>query len=1150
MKLFFTVSSSASGRRGARLARAFAAGLLCLLTSAAYAQLSVINLSPARNARSAPRTTDVSATFSQPLSNNASTLGALKVFSAQAGGLKAGTASVSSNTLNFNPNADFKAGETVFATVTSAAQSSGGAPVAPHVFQFTTATAPAPGLFSGGSNISLTNPDALVTGDIDADGDLDLIIRPFESSTLAVRLNDGKGTFSNGINVPVGFSIHTLKLGDVDNDGDLDLFTITATKGVSIHRNDGTGNFNTVPEVLVGVAGKYPIGQALGDLDADGDLDLLIASQSDFVSVCLNDGNGTFAITQDVATLTGADGITLGDLDGDGDLDLVTSPDGFGFPAVSVRFNDGQGRFSGTLNVPSKGLPYNVVLGDVDGDGDLDLVIANERSSRDGGYVDNSVSIRLNNGSGAFNESKEVPLEAIITEVQLSDIDGDSDLDMAIANSFSTTLVRVNDGNGNFSGTQVLPIASTRAVAFGDVDGDNDLDLLIASSGTGSAVNVRLNQAPPSPVLTNVSPNTAPVGGRVVITGNNFLTTSSITFNGIAADSFQIVLNTQLIAFVPVGATSGPLVVTSTSGPSNELPFTVGPTPTVVSTSPKANALAVPRTSPIELTFDRELVSTPATLTSLRVSGNQSRGFDLATVSGNKLSSNRSGTYKPGETVFVTLSANPTSNSSQVFWKPYVFQFTAATAPATGMFSGGSDPAVLGNPQSVAIGDLDRDGDLDLAVVDNPASSSLMGSASVRINNGAGVFTTVGYVSVGRGPYQIVLADTNFDGLQDIFTANSSHDPGATGTVSVRRSLGFGNYYVADQEVPVGTNPHGLALGDLNGDGELDIVAANYTAGTSTATSTVSVRLKGRPYFATTGQEVVVGSRPLNVVLGDLDSDGDLDLVTSSSNGTTASVRFNDGLGTFSGNLEVSVGFNPHQVVLGDVDGDGDLDLLTANYYDYTNPRNDYTSSVVAVRLNDGKGAFSGTQQVSVGQGANSLALGDADGDGDLDLFATNELTNSISVRLNNGAGIFSGTQQVAVGNTPTSIALGDLDGDGTLDLATANYGGSTASVRLNQALGSAKVLANAPARLVEQVELYPNPAHTSAWLQLPTVLSKQGVQVNVLNALGQTVLSRQFGASEAANTPELPLGTLAAGLYTVQLRTGEGLITKRLAVK
>jgi hypothetical protein len=531
----------------------------------------------------------------------------------------------------------------------------------------------------------------------------------------------------------------------------------------------------------------------------------------------------------------------------------------------------------------------------------------------------------------------------------------------------------------------------------------------------------------------------------------------------------------------------------------------------------------------------------------LRVAGTQAESYGLVTVNGNKLSFKRNSNHKPGETIFATLSANPTSNSSQVFWKPYVFQFTAATAPATGLFSGGSDPAVLANPQSVAVGDLDRDGDLDIVVVDNRPGSALAGSASVRINNGAGVFTTVGTVPVGRGPYQVVLANLDYDGLLDIFTANSNHDPGATGTVSVRRNLGFGNYYVADQEVPVGNNPHGIAIGDVNGDGDLDIVAANYTAGTSTATSTVSVRLKQGVYFATSGQEVAVGSQPLNVALGDLDSDGDLDLVTSSSNGTTASVRFNDGLGVFSGKLEVSVGFNPHQVVLGDVDGDGDLDLLTANYYDYTNPRNDYTSSVVAVRLNDGKGAFSGTQQVSVGQGARSLALGDADGDGDLDVFATNELTNSVAVRLNNGSGLFNGTQQVAVGTTPISIALGDLDGDGTLDLATANLGSATTSVRLNQAASAGKALANAPVKLAEQVSLYPNPAHGSVRLRLPAELATQRLPVRVLNNLGQTVLAQTLAAQAA---PELPLASLAAGLYTLQLQTNLGLVTKRLVIE
>ncbi|HEX8350777.1 MAG TPA: Ig-like domain-containing protein, partial [Hymenobacter sp.] len=153
-----------------------------------------------------------------------------------------------------------------------------------------------------------------------------------------------------------------------------------------------TGTFNGDSELTVG---NNTTNATLGDIDGDGDLDLLTANYNNkgTVTVRLNNGKGAFSGNQEVAVGPGPYQVVLGDVDGDGDLDLLTPNANTTINTVSVRLNDGKGTFGGTQEVKVGENPHAVALGDVDGDGDLDLLAANYTDSSSN-YATSTVSVR------------------------------------------------------------------------------------------------------------------------------------------------------------------------------------------------------------------------------------------------------------------------------------------------------------------------------------------------------------------------------------------------------------------------------------------------------------------------------------------------------------------------------------------------------------------------------------------------------------------------------------------------------------------------------------------------------------------------------------------------------------------------------------
>ncbi len=289
-------------------------------------------------------------------------------------------------------------------------------------------------------------------------------------STIRVDVRtEATGNFTTGFSIQQSQFGEDVVLGDVDGDGDLDM--VTASNGADlVSLNDGSGNFTNSLHTPVS---SPTTAIALGDLDGDGDLDMATAAYGSDNRVLFNDGTGHFTDSGQSQGTGLARDIALGDVDGDGDLDMVIA----GYGHNLVRLNDGSGHFSDSGQQLGTGLGNGLALGDLDGDGDLDMVTAN--------FGENH--IWQNDGTGVFTDIGALPVSDLSTAVALGDLDGDGDLDMVISNYGEENRIWLNDGQGGFSQGQSLHgvVSYTQDVAIADADGDGDFDLFFANTLAG-----------------------------------------------------------------------------------------------------------------------------------------------------------------------------------------------------------------------------------------------------------------------------------------------------------------------------------------------------------------------------------------------------------------------------------------------------------------------------------------------------------------------------------------------------------------------------------------------------------------------------------------------------------------------------------------
>ena len=658
------------------------------------------------------------------------------------------------------------------------------------------------------------------------------------------------------------------------------------------------------PQEIISTSQGLGIDAVAGDLDGDGDLDIVGSGGTNAgsgVYAYMNlDGKGTFSSAQAIGAsqLENRGSIELVDMDQDGDLDLLSGS----FYLAAWYPNDGNGNFGARTVIRDEtffGAGYDeFAAADLDGDGDPDVI---GLSGSVFGPTDKLVWFR-NNGGGTFDPATENFIDALVNEngvghMVAADLDGDGDLDVVATQSAPfggdnrVVWYTNTDGAGTFSAKLTISTATQQLsdVSVTDVDGDGDRDVVSADYGFNA---VRWHE------------NTA--GNGTAWTDRLIDATSSISF------------------FVNVA--------------------------------------------------DMDLDGDPDVLVSNRVA-NQARWIE-----------------------------NTAGNGS---------------AWTNRLITGG-----VASPTATIAADLDGDGDPDV-VTSSISDNKFAWNENRTIHRNAVIGASV---SMGSGLAQMSplrVADLDRDGDPDVVVANRNDgrllwldNNGTTPDLWPTRNVATG--------IPSFTEASTVA--DLDGDGDLD-VAISPGGG-----SLHWYQSNGAPLPAFTDRTIPSSLTPgLRVASGDIDGDGDVDLIALSY---SALAWYDNNGAALPGWTERSIPgsfTNPRALLLADLDRDGDLDVVTSNA---DAPR------LVWYENNGATPPVWTARTILTPPEAITVEAADVDGDGDLDLVAASATGSSVLWFENSGGATITWTQRtIATGFVALNAVPVDLDRDGDIDIMTSNSG-------------------------------------------------------------------------------------------------------------
>lgn len=346
-------------------------------------------------------------------------------------------------------------------------------------------------------------------------------------------------------------------------------------------------------------------------------------------------------------------------------------------------------------------------------------------------------------------------------------------------------------------------------------------------------------------------------------------------------------------------------------------------------------------------------------------------------------------------------------------------------------------------PGSVEIADINGDAKPDIIVANEQSNN-----VTILLGDGKGGFTQAkgSPFPAGHDPNDIAVGDFNRDGKLDLAFAN--HEEKHLTVLLGNGQGGFTPALNSPFAVEVKPHTHGVASGDLNGDGNSDLVTESW------GNNQVAVLFgDGKGSFKTSGTFLDVGKMPYQRVrVADVNGDGKPDIITTNLEGDNVTILLSDGRGGFkqSAGSPFPCGDSPFNFAVGDVNGDGKPDLAIVNSPSSTADR--HGKDGLSILLGDGAGGFRmlAGSPFATGRIPNRVAIGDVNGDGVSDIAVSSPDGNNITLFLMSSKGVAS-SSTIAIGGKPKGLAIRDLNGDGKADMVITNNSDNTVTVVLSK---------------------------------------------------------------------------------------------------
>jgi len=902
------------------------------------------------------------------------------------------------------------------------------------------------------------NPYGTTLADLDNDGDLDVITANYSSASVTTFTNSGagvltlKGTYSEGSIIRYA---RTVVSADFNRDGKADVAT-GGSGGVGVFLGTGDGALAVVNFLAAGSSGR---GIAAGDVDGDGDVDLVSLQYSTTVAgyyVHINNGTGTFTTPTMTALATAsASGAALGDMNHDGKLDLVIT-NAVSNNGLTILIGSGTGTFTETYQIDCGSYVYgSPVIADVDRDGNLDIVVGSHTAG---------IKVARGTGNGSVYAIQTSPLSgnayySYATDV--ADFDGDGKLDVVVPDTYIDRIhVLSGIGDGTFTGEQIVDPAtaygSLYGVAAGDMNGDGRPDVVsVDNAGTAAAlgVSVALNSTayrcetslggtvdtavgagpsrvaigdfnndgkPDAAVLSIPALPATPTVSILLGTGNGGLTlATTLTTAQIGAAPVA------LVAFYKNAGTALDLAILDDALPGVRTLYGTGSGAFTTSSNYNFTALT-PAVTPNTGTL-RDLVAGDfdsdgdVDLQALMAKGVVR--LTKVSASGFTMGATQTASLFTSATRFVTADVNLDGHLDLAVIDSAAGDFILLTNDIpTGAFAESAVAVNLLAPKTIATADFNNDGRPDFVV--NVGSS--VGYRRVYFGNGTASGYTYTSVNLAVGGDTVATGDFNGDGYIDIASSNSDATSPRLYVAPGTGSATFGTL----STYPGGTGVVELATADFNGDGRLDLGAVSNSG------NLFSVLLSSGATAMQSSTVTLTGNEPWSLVGADFTNDGKLDLAVANEWASNLSILIGNGDGTLAAAspATVSTGSYPISACTGDFNGDGKQDIATA----------DSSAGLISTRLGLGNGTFSsGLGSTTVYNNPRAIVAADFNRDGKLDVATANDYALNGFARFyqNNGTGGFAhyAGKTIAGNPGPFAIVSGDFNNDAWPDVAISN---------------------------------------------------------------------------------------------------------------